>query len=191
MINEVRFMYRLSLPPKHSDYPSIALLHGMCAVAYTIGSFDGSGASDYWRQDNDEEITSPALYHAKKAKRYFETSIEKGEKLFDLCQAVVLLNFFSYTHARFVEVSCALCSLITDEGTLGLDQHWSRGAIGHPTWAQVSRLLLVESFMSWAVIWKHHTPIRTANCQLIPERCQVTLRNTPRNTSDSLADKVA
>lgn len=41
LINKERFFMNLALPPDHRDFPHVALLHSMCAVATKFVSLDG------------------------------------------------------------------------------------------------------------------------------------------------------
>lgn len=72
-------------------------------------SFPALGLSkeSYWRSE-----ASPTDYHAAIAKQNIDAAIVKGDKLLSIAQAIVLLCFYSYSGARFVQVWLE-CSLAT------------------------------------------------------------------------------
>lgn len=59
--------------------------------------------------------------HTQQAKAHIDNAIIRGEKLFSVAQAVILICFYSYTSARFVEVwlYCGLATRISSP--LGLN----------------------------------------------------------------------
>ena len=73
---------------------------------YHFSAFD-LDKETYWRSES-----SPTDYHAAAAKAHIDNAIIKGEKLFTVAQAIILICFYSYTSARFVEV-WLYCGLAT------------------------------------------------------------------------------
>lgn len=58
------------------------------------------------------EISVAVLCIFQQAKLHIDSAIIKGEKLFSVAQAIILICFYSYTSARFVEV-WLYCGLAT------------------------------------------------------------------------------
>ncbi|KAK4048864.1 hypothetical protein OIO90_005672 [Microbotryomycetes sp. JL221] len=110
MLNPQKFFAAMSLPPTNNGFPHSALLHAVLATAVRMVSVDFFGFEHrYW----GEEAT-PADYHAKRARVHVEEAIITGRRLMQVLQASILLSFYSYSRARFVEVwlSCGLSTRI-------------------------------------------------------------------------------
>lgn len=111
MVNRSKLLAALVLPPTHKGFPSVALLHAMCAVASNVTSHDdplGLERLDYWRSE-----PTPTLYHLKWAKVHTDDAASRGGPLFQVAQAVVLVCFTSYSLARWVEGACASSMMLT------------------------------------------------------------------------------
>lgn len=109
LVNKQKFFAHLALQPSHRDFPHTALIHAMCAVATRFIKQDAFDLDKetYWRS-----APSPTDYHANAAKNHVDNAIVKGEKLFNVAQAIILICFYFYTSARFVEV-WLYCGLAT------------------------------------------------------------------------------
>ncbi|SGZ30478.1 BQ5605_C048g12374 [Microbotryum silenes-dioicae] len=123
MINRDRFMASMMLPPSHHGFPHRSILHAILACTVRMVSDDFYGHEHgYWlrRQDGVAQEISPADYHAQKSRAAVDDSVRKGQALFHVQQAMVLLCYFWYTSARFIEVwlGCGLSTRLT--GPLGL-----------------------------------------------------------------------
>lgn len=97
-----RLRASLALPPTHADFPHAALLHTLCASAAKFVSKEDfwRGEERYWRSSGS--FADPADYHIAHAKKEIERGVEGGRKMFQLMQAVVLLNFLYYTSGRCI-----------------------------------------------------------------------------------------
>ncbi|KAK4049546.1 hypothetical protein OIV83_004043 [Microbotryomycetes sp. JL201] len=110
MINQQKFLAALSLPPNNSGFPHPCLIHAMIATSVRMVSADFFGFENrYWGSE-----ATPADYHAKRARAHVEEAIAGGKRLLQVLQATILLCFYSYSAARFVEVwlGCGLATRI-------------------------------------------------------------------------------
>lgn len=67
MINQAKFLASMSLPPTHSKFPHVSLLHGMLATASRmVGPTFFAQEDKYWGlEDRDQTVTD---YHAARTK---------------------------------------------------------------------------------------------------------------------------
>lgn len=118
IVNRDKFFKGLACPPHHQAFPHVSLLHAMCAIATKFVAPDtfGLDKETYWKSD-----PSPTDYHAAAAKIHIDSAVIRGEKLLCVAQAIILVCFYSYTSARFVEVwlYCGLATRIASP--LGLN----------------------------------------------------------------------
>jgi hypothetical protein len=99
IIHRERFMSRMLLPPSHSGFPHVSLLHAICAVSAhftawvstpapkdredkSTGSFPCSSDPDFSKSDFTTQHTTLAQEEVMKA-------IRTGEKTFDVLRAMV------------------------------------------------------------------------------------------------------
>ncbi|KAH8927064.1 hypothetical protein BT69DRAFT_1347587 [Atractiella rhizophila] len=121
LVDKAKFSRNLLLPPNHSSFPHLSLIHAICAigarfVSRDTFSFEFEGVPKYWLSAG-----TPENYHAQCAKEFIDEAIAQGRKLFQVAQAIVLVSFYAYSHARYVEV-WLYCGLGTRLATpLGLN----------------------------------------------------------------------
>ncbi|KAK4698399.1 hypothetical protein P7C70_g7877, partial [Phenoliferia sp. Uapishka_3] len=102
MINQSKFLAAMTLPPTHSRFPHVGLIHAVLATASRcVGTSFFEREIKYWGGEGEETVTD---YHAKRAKVAINFSISRGESLFQLAQACVLVCLWTFTAARFVEI---------------------------------------------------------------------------------------
>ncbi|SCV72293.1 BQ2448_4987 [Microbotryum intermedium] len=123
MINKDRFMASMILPPTHQGFPHRSILHAILATTVRMVSDDFYGHEQgYWlrRQNGVVQELSPADYHAQQGRMAVDEAVRKGQALFHIQQAMVLLCYHWYTSARFIEVwlGCGLSTRLA--GPLGL-----------------------------------------------------------------------
>ncbi|KAF8140128.1 hypothetical protein EV363DRAFT_1152798, partial [Boletus edulis] len=94
LLNMSTFLTSLSLPPDHPDFPSPPVLHAICAVGslYTAANRQRSGATDFAEQ------------HVIYAKSQIDTHLMSGQELLQCLQATVILSWYYWSHARWVEL---------------------------------------------------------------------------------------
>ncbi|KAM0751551.1 hypothetical protein T439DRAFT_324738 [Meredithblackwellia eburnea MCA 4105] len=103
MVNQGRFLANLALPPTHSGFPHTSLIHAMLATAARmVGNGFFSNEERYWGTADD--TSAVADYHGLRAKFHIDAALARGQKLFHVAQAVVLVCHWSFTTSRFVEV---------------------------------------------------------------------------------------
>ncbi|KIJ21656.1 hypothetical protein PAXINDRAFT_165090 [Paxillus involutus ATCC 200175] len=95
LFNISNFMISLSLPPDHPDFPSPPVLHAVCAVGsmYTVA-----------RQESGLSDAGFAEQQAMYAKDQLDKHIMSGRKLVQCLQATVLLSWYYWSHAKWVEL---------------------------------------------------------------------------------------
>jgi hypothetical protein len=86
----------LALPPTDPRFPSIALLHALCALGATALPIPAEGRG-YW-----QDAPSPSKYHFRQAKKHLQ-SFNASQVLDDL-RAAVLLTIYSFAAEQFIDV---------------------------------------------------------------------------------------
>ncbi|KAF9229394.1 hypothetical protein BS17DRAFT_19414 [Gyrodon lividus] len=94
LFNMPNFMISLSLPPDHPDFPSPPVLHAVCAVGsmYTVA-----------RQQSGSSNASFAE-HAMYAKDQLDRHLMTGRRPVQCLQATVILSWYNWSHAKWVEL---------------------------------------------------------------------------------------
>ncbi|KAF8560446.1 hypothetical protein OG21DRAFT_1401745, partial [Imleria badia] len=96
LFNMSNFLTSLSLPPDHPDFPSPTVLHAVCAVGslYTVANRQqlGTSTSDFAEQQ--------VMY----AKNQIDKHLISGQKPLQCLQATVILSWYYWTHARWIEL---------------------------------------------------------------------------------------
>ncbi|KAI9572876.1 hypothetical protein HD554DRAFT_2063701 [Boletus coccyginus] len=96
LLNMSTFLTSLSLPPDHPDFPSPPVLHAVCAVGslYTVANRQqlGSGAPDFAEQQ--------VMY----AKNEINRHLMSGQKPLQCLQATIILSWYYWIHARWIEL---------------------------------------------------------------------------------------
>ncbi|KIP05989.1 hypothetical protein PHLGIDRAFT_107482 [Phlebiopsis gigantea 11061_1 CR5-6] len=108
------FYASLNLLPSDSAFPSRAILHMMCAIGsmytssfpsgYIIDSYPVDPATRT-RTGGTKRPQSFAGQHANYAKEAIEDHLECSERLFECLQGAVLLTWYYYSQARWID-SC-------------------------------------------------------------------------------------
>ncbi|KAH8120305.1 hypothetical protein DFH11DRAFT_1559424 [Phellopilus nigrolimitatus] len=116
MFHGPSFLASLSLPPSHSEFPHIAILHAVCAVGsfYTIAvpppplpNFAETPADDLFQTAYKRRKAMPDSFgelHAKFATLAIDESTVLGERLFECQQATTILTWFYHTHAKWADM---------------------------------------------------------------------------------------
>ncbi|KAL8279936.1 hypothetical protein RQP46_007786 [Phenoliferia psychrophenolica] len=134
MVNQAKFLTSMSLPPTHSKFPHVSLIHAMLATAARmVGPTFFAQEEKYWGLEDREQTV--ADYHAKKSMVAIDTAIAKGQSLLQVAQSIVLICLWSFTAARFVEVWVYIGLATRLSTPLGLNhiravQLWNDGTSG-------------------------------------------------------------
>lgn len=91
-------MATLLLPPTDPRFPSVALLHALCALGSSIVPLPPEGQW-YWKEPN---TPSPATYHFRKAKKHLNRF--DVHTVLDDAKAALILTIYSFATEEFVEV---------------------------------------------------------------------------------------
>lgn len=144
------FMASIDLPPTHPNFPSPAIIHAICAVGslYTVAvsptpppeksmgvglSEDanlGGGSSDHnpladeifgnwYKRKND--MDSFAERHVKLAKQTAEEQLWAGKKLLEDVQAMLIITWWYWCNARWVETFTTIAQAIRAATPLGIN----------------------------------------------------------------------
>lgn len=110
------FLANLSLAPNHPRFPATCVLHAICAMAsfYTaavtsppLPDLNRVQADEIFQARNRVRENRPDSFAEEQAK-YAKEEADKlevlGEDLFQMLQARVILNWFYWSHGRWVEV---------------------------------------------------------------------------------------
>lgn len=110
------FMNSLSLPPTHPKFPSLPVLHAICAIGslYTaavtsppLPNYDEVSPDEIFLERyriKEQRPDSFAEQHAKLARESAERLNTLGEDLFQVLQANIILTWFYWSHGRWVDV---------------------------------------------------------------------------------------
>ncbi|KAJ3541142.1 hypothetical protein NM688_g6125 [Phlebia brevispora] len=122
LFHQPTFLAALDLHPSDPKFPCRAVIHAMCAVGslYSGGLLPASNISDSYpydamtgeRRKGKQRISSFGDQQAKHAKLCIEESLDRGENLFECCQAQIILTWFYLSQARWVE-ACLSAALAT------------------------------------------------------------------------------
>ncbi|KAF9650040.1 hypothetical protein BDM02DRAFT_1526203 [Thelephora ganbajun] len=114
LLHRSTFLFNLSLPQTHPSYPRAALLHAICAVASV---FTPAVSNPRLYGTRDEIFTmkrgggdSPSMFAGEQAKcaaEQIDLLTNLGESLLESLQALVVLSWFYWMHAKWVEVFIA------------------------------------------------------------------------------------
>ncbi|KAI9445302.1 hypothetical protein H4582DRAFT_1806331 [Lactarius indigo] len=126
------FMASIDLPPTHPNFPSPAIIHAICAVGslYTVavpptpppeksmGATDEIFGNWYKRKDY---IDSFAERHVKLAKQTAEEQLWAGKKLLEDVQAMLIITWWYWCNARWVETFTTIGQAIRAAVPLGIN----------------------------------------------------------------------
>ncbi|KAH9162760.1 hypothetical protein EDB89DRAFT_1860500 [Lactarius sanguifluus] len=126
------FMASIDLPPTHPNFPSPAIIHAICAVGslYTVavpptpppeksmGATDEIFGSWYKRKDY---IDSFAERHVKLAKQTAEEQLLAGKTLLEDVQAMLIITWWYWCNARWVESFTTIGQAIRAAIPLGIN----------------------------------------------------------------------
>lgn len=111
LLHRPTFLFTLSLPQTHPKYPRAALLHAICAVAsaYTpvVSNPSLQGTQDEIFTTKRKGPSTFAEEQARFAAEQIDLLTNLGECLLESLQALVVLSWFYWMHARWVEVFIA------------------------------------------------------------------------------------
>ncbi|TFY63443.1 hypothetical protein EVJ58_g3264 [Rhodofomes roseus] len=115
MFHQRTFLSTLLLPPTHPRFPSLGLLHAICAVGSMYTAAIPSPAipsgpefspydvfPDKWR-DREGIVDSFPEMQAKFAKSAIDASMQDGGRLFQTVQAVTLLAWWYWANAKWAD----------------------------------------------------------------------------------------
>ena len=97
VLSHESFLASLYSDSSSDTFPSLALVHTLCALGATIGVFPPS-ILDYWQM----EASSPWDYHACKARLHLQHFSTKH--ILDDIRAALILSVYSFSNAEFSEV---------------------------------------------------------------------------------------
>jgi hypothetical protein len=109
-------MNSLSFPPSHPKFPSLPVLHAICAIGslYTAAvtspphpNFDEVSPDEIFLEKyrvKEQRPDSFAEQHAKLAQETAERHNSLGENLFQVLQANIILTWFYWSHGRWVDI---------------------------------------------------------------------------------------
>ncbi|GAA5883358.1 hypothetical protein JCM3774_002035 [Rhodotorula dairenensis] len=101
VINASRFRSAMLLSPTSAGFPHPALIHAICAIAAMIISPDYfNSEAPYWQH----AASSAGEYHFNASKAALERAITFGDKLFQIAQVNVLITYYAYNNAHFVQL---------------------------------------------------------------------------------------
>lgn len=89
-------LHALALPPTDPRFPSLALLHALCALGASMVPIPPH-ADNYWR-----DAPTPSAYHFRQAKLHINTF--KFSNVLDDARAALLLTVYSFAAEQFMEV---------------------------------------------------------------------------------------
>ncbi|KAF9473114.1 hypothetical protein BDN70DRAFT_886156 [Pholiota conissans] len=127
------FMNSLVLPPSHPKFPSLPVLHAICAIGslYTaavtsppLPNFDEVSPDEIFLERyrvKEQRPDSFAEQHAKLAKETAERLNTLGEDLFQVLQANIILTWFYWSHGRWVDIFLSSAHSIRLAIPLGLN----------------------------------------------------------------------
>ncbi|KAF9787342.1 hypothetical protein BJ322DRAFT_1054850 [Thelephora terrestris] len=98
ILHQPTFLAAMQLPPYHSTFPHIALLHAICASASRWTSNAATMTPDGTRRDKFAE------FHASKTRQYIDRTMASGKDIFQVMQACIVLSWYLYQEGRWVEV---------------------------------------------------------------------------------------
>ncbi|KAH9486839.1 hypothetical protein JR316_0000904 [Psilocybe cubensis] len=119
MFHPPTFMHSISLPPNHPKFPSLPVLHAICAIGslYTaavtsppLPNFDEISPDEIFLEKlrvKDPRPDSFAEKHARLAKESAERLNTLGQDLFQVLQANIILTWFYWSHGRWVDIFVA------------------------------------------------------------------------------------
>ncbi|KIJ68342.1 hypothetical protein HYDPIDRAFT_146307 [Hydnomerulius pinastri MD-312] len=126
LLNMSSFMASLSLPPDHPDFPSPPVLHAICAVGsmYTIAANSQEPSSDdtHHLSDADKSDSSGfAEQQAAYAKEQIDKYLVSGRRTVQCLQANVILSWYYWSHAKWVELFACTGQSLRVSVPLGLN----------------------------------------------------------------------
>ncbi|PPQ85887.1 hypothetical protein CVT25_015829 [Psilocybe cyanescens] len=119
MFHAPSFMHSISLPPNHPKFPSLPVLHAICAIGslYTaavtsppLPNFDEISPDEIFLEKlrlKEPRPDSFAEKHARLAKESAERLNTLGQDLFQVLQANIILTWFYWSHGRWVDIFVA------------------------------------------------------------------------------------
>ncbi|KAI0068330.1 hypothetical protein BV25DRAFT_563442 [Artomyces pyxidatus] len=125
------FMTSLQLPPSHPKFPSVSVLHAICALGslYTVAV---SPTPDPVKDMAPDEIFRnkyKSKYHVdsfgeqqvKLARKAAEEQIWEGKNLLQNTQALLIITWWYWCHARWVEVFMTTAQVLRSALPLGIN----------------------------------------------------------------------
>ncbi|KAG9002928.1 hypothetical protein FRB94_003455 [Tulasnella sp. JGI-2019a] len=99
ILHRPSFLFAMTLPPTHPDFPHPALLHAICASAsrWTLASMY---SRDTRRGDRDKF----AEFHANKTRMYIDQTIASGQNIFSVLLGGIVIGWWFYHEGRWVDV---------------------------------------------------------------------------------------
>ncbi|VDC06881.1 unnamed protein product [Peniophora sp. CBMAI 1063] len=94
------FMYWLSLPPTHDNFPSPAVLHAICGVGIMYAQQPGLTPAPFV----SNLVHADSEKHVELAKSLAEKGILRGTQLVQNQQALVIVGWWYWCHAKWIEV---------------------------------------------------------------------------------------
>ncbi|KAF8807498.1 hypothetical protein BYT27DRAFT_7189569 [Phlegmacium glaucopus] len=116
LFHATSFINSLSLPPTHPRFPSIPVLHAICAIgSFYTAAVTSPPLPDFNQVSPEEIFTERSRYHeqrtdsfaeqqAKLARESAERLNSIGKDLFQVCQANIILTWFYWSLGRWVDI---------------------------------------------------------------------------------------
>ncbi|KAJ7293679.1 hypothetical protein C8J57DRAFT_1162423 [Mycena rebaudengoi] len=133
VLHRSSFMTSLALPPSHPKFPATPILHAICAISalYTaavtsppLPNFAEVEADEIFSARDRIRETRPDSFAEEQAKLARDTAdhlLTLGERLFDVSQARVILNWFYWTHSKWLEIFTSSAHCLRVSVPLGLN----------------------------------------------------------------------
>jgi hypothetical protein len=104
------FKARMALPATHKDFPNVAVLHGICAASarYTARVFTCNPEDEPWLRAG-EHVEDPqreedfGIRHQLFAWQAINTQLNRGVRIYESAQALILLANHHHMYARWAE----------------------------------------------------------------------------------------
>ncbi|CCA69156.1 hypothetical protein PIIN_03056 [Serendipita indica DSM 11827] len=107
LLHRPTFMASLALPPNHADFPALSLLHAICALASLWSPLVERRDVQKSPQEGDSPVGRGDWFgelHARWSREEEEKNATEGTSVFQGLQSIVVLTWYYYAHARWVEV---------------------------------------------------------------------------------------
>ncbi|KAI0788551.1 hypothetical protein C8Q75DRAFT_768846 [Abortiporus biennis] len=139
------FLTSLYYPPNHAQFPSLSLVHAVCAVGGLDPEFRRTELAGWLRSlpngeaNQKERCDMFVAEQAAHARKLVEANMELGEQLFQTVQTNILLTWLHWWQARWLPAYMNVAATMRTIVTLGLN-------MTHP-WQSLSYVLRPASLI--------------------------------------------